>query len=366
MEARSAARPRAGAAAPEPPSVCGPEAHGAWPQARSQGHGGQGQECADQLEPQLSVSRTGRLSRPPHLRLNLHTPLWAAVPASGQRAAVLSEHRQTRGLAALQPQSPASPARCRAGWGAPPLLRNQGACSASQVTGNNPAINQCTHRHWQSLKRKITRLPSPNLHLNGDTPPPAPRAAVSTQAELGEAGRSLPRSPTSSREETRLPLALPRCPPGSCEDRNAPCDYPSDTGGTPRKRGLGAPERGPGAPTPAIEPRSPGPGRPGTQGHTELRSPGQAPRDPGAHGPRSPGQDAQGTRTQDACETSRLQEISWRQDTGAAPPSAAVVRPSRRAGGGPGWVWGITVWPLSMWGWAGNVGVILPPLGLPQ
>lgn len=178
MEARSAARPRAGAAAPEPPSVCEPEAAGAWPQARSQGPRWAG-AGVPRSAGSLSSASPGLAACPVHAppAPELHTPLWALAVHCfrGGAAVCLRSSRQTQGSCCASATSPAShsPLQGRLGCSSAPF-GDQGACSASQVTGNNPAINQCTHRHWQSLKRKITRLPSPNLHLNGDTPPPAP------------------------------------------------------------------------------------------------------------------------------------------------------------------------------------------------
>ena len=187
-------RPGAGAAAPSrPPSVSQrPPVPGPRPMPRA--HGGQEQGCTAQLGASAQCQQDWLPAvSTPHLLLNRRCgPHCGALVQGGSSR--LSQERQADSGALLHfshesivPQPAAGRARV--------LLssrRTLAADSAFQVTGNNPAIVQCTHGHWQPLKRKITWLPSPKPAFEWRYTSPCPQGCGQRS---GRAGRARPQSP---------------------------------------------------------------------------------------------------------------------------------------------------------------------------
>lgn len=94
------------------------------PRPAPRAHGGQGQGCPDQLGASAQrLQDWPPVPSTPHLRLNC-TPRCgpSRCTASGAGLPFVSGAAgRLRGLAALQPRVQRPTARCRAGWGAPPL-----------------------------------------------------------------------------------------------------------------------------------------------------------------------------------------------------------------------------------------------------
>ena len=206
--------PGAGAAAPEPPSVREPKAAGAWPQAHSQGPRWAGAGVPSSAG-SLNPTSPGLAARPvrTHLLLSRTSAVGPRGSSGAGRPFCRRTIRQTQGPCSASATSPASRSPLQGGLGCSSApFGDQGAYSASQVTGNNSAIIPCTRGHWQCLKRKRTWLPSPSLHLNGYTSP-CLRAAVSTQAEPSGPGQGLqahppPRGDTSASGPASVPTRV--------------------------------------------------------------------------------------------------------------------------------------------------------------
>lgn len=186
-------RPGAGAAAPSRrPSVSQrPPVPGPRPMPRA--HGGQEQGCTAQLgasaqcqQDWLPAVSTPHLllirRRGPHVRLWALAVRWFRAGAAVCRRSV----RQTRGPCSTSATSPAS---CSLAAGRARVLlssrRTLGADSAFQVTGNNPAIVQCTHGHWQRVKRKITWLPCPKPAFEWRYTSPCPQGCSQRSGRAG-------------------------------------------------------------------------------------------------------------------------------------------------------------------------------------
>ena len=91
------------------------------------------------------------------------------------------------------------------------------------------------------------------------------------------------------------------------------------------------------------------------------------PRDPGTHGATEPGKGwPRDPQTRNGVKPTSLPRPPGVRTPALPHARAAVVRASRRAAGGPGWVWGTDHVTLCMWGWAGNVGVKALPTVSPQ
>lgn len=185
VEAQSAVRPGAGAVAPSCPPSVSQKSPVPGPRPAPRAHSGQGQgrpaqlgASAQRLQDWLPAVSTPCRRRP-------HVPPWAlAACCFGVGAAVCHRSiRQTRGPCSTSATSPAS--RFWAGGVLLSSRRKPGADSDFQVTGNNPAIVQCTHGHWQYLKRKITWLPSPKSAFEWRYTSPCPQGCSQHSGRAG-------------------------------------------------------------------------------------------------------------------------------------------------------------------------------------